>query len=82
MSGAGEGCALIEGYQMSGPKAEFGKEAIGAGLATSSHEKRYSLQEMMAEVRLERTLSALGRELLDSTEIDKIFADQRRSKAN
>jgi hypothetical protein len=41
---------------------------------------RYSLKEMLDEVGAERKHSALGRELLDSTEIGKMFANKRRGK--
>jgi hypothetical protein len=41
---------------------------------------RYSLKEMMDEVSLERKHSAMGRELLDATEIGKMFADKRHRK--
>lgn len=41
---------------------------------------RYSLQEMVEEVNLERKYSVLGRELLDATEIGKMFADKRHRK--
>jgi hypothetical protein len=44
-------------------------------------EMRYSLEEMLAEVRLERSRSALGRELLDSSEIDKLFRGRRRVRS-
>lgn len=43
-------------------------------------EVRYSLKAMMAEVRAERKNSALGRELVDSTEIDKMFTARKRKK--
>ena len=41
---------------------------------------RYSLKEMLDEVVAERKHSAMGRELLDSTEIGKMFADKRHHK--
>ena len=41
---------------------------------------RYSLKEMLEEVGAERKHSALGRELLDATEIGKMFADKRHRK--
>jgi len=43
-------------------------------------EVRYSLAEMMDEVRAERKQSALGREMVDSTEINKMFAGRKRKK--
>ena len=41
---------------------------------------RYSLKEMVDEVNMERKHSVMGRELLDATEIDKMFADKRHRK--
>ena len=41
---------------------------------------RYSLKDMVEEVNLERKHSVLGRELLDATEIGKMFADKRHRK--
>ena len=41
---------------------------------------RYSLKEMLGEVATERRHSAMGRELLDATEIGKMFADKRHHK--
>ena len=41
---------------------------------------RYSLKEMLEEVNMERKHSVLGRELLDATEIGKMFADKRHRK--
>lgn len=41
---------------------------------------RYSLNEMLEEVVAERQHSAVGRELLDATEIGKMFADKRNRK--
>ncbi len=65
---------------MSDPKTETGAVQTSEGLNSQVKGMRYSLKEMMAEVRLERKHSALGRELLDSTEIDKMFTDRRRKK--
>lgn len=39
---------------------------------------RYSLAEMMREVRAERKVSALGRELVDVHEIETMFSKRRR----
>ena len=41
---------------------------------------RYSLKEMVDEVNWERQHSVMGRELLDATEIGKMFADKRHRK--
>ncbi len=41
-------------------------------------EVRYSLREMMKEVEAERKHSVLGRELVDKTEIRKMFAKRKR----
>ena len=43
------------------------------------HEARYSLKEMMQEVAVERKQSAFARELVDTTEIKKIFKERRRA---
>jgi len=43
-------------------------------------EVRYSLREMVAEVREERKQSALGRELVDATEIKKMFGNRKQRK--
>ena len=48
--------------------------------ASHVHGLRYSLKEMLEEVSAERKHSAVGRELLDSTEIGKMFADKRHRK--
>lgn len=78
--GVDEGCSVIERYKMSEVKSESGKDAVSGDLNAPAHARRYSLKGMMAEVRLERTHSALGRELLDSIEIDKIFTGRRPEK--
>ena len=49
-----------------------------AELRERTKEARYSLEEMMEEVREERKESILGRELLDSTEIEKMFSTRIR----
>lgn len=41
---------------------------------------RYSLKEMMDEVAVERRESVFGRELVDSSEIDKMFLKNRKRK--
>lgn len=43
-------------------------------------EVRYSLKEMMAEVEGERKHSSLGRELVDSNEIGKLFTFRKKKK--
>jgi hypothetical protein len=43
-------------------------------------EYRYSLREMIEEVKIERRDSQFGRQLVDSTEIDKMFTKARRKK--
>ncbi|WP_269525823.1 hypothetical protein [Coraliomargarita parva] len=43
-------------------------------------EVRYSLRSMLDEVRNERKSSALGRELIDHTEIEKMFSNRKRIK--
>lgn len=51
-----------------------------ASEAPVADELRYSLKVMIAEVRSERAHSVLSRELVDSSEIKKMFADRRRQK--
>jgi len=41
---------------------------------------RYSLKEMMEEVAIDRRDSVFGRELVDATEIEKMFSKQVRKK--
>jgi hypothetical protein len=41
---------------------------------------RYSLKEIMEEVAIDRRDSVFGRELVDETEIDKMFGKQVRKK--
>ena len=41
---------------------------------------RYSLKDMMDEVAVERRESVFGRELVDSSEIDKMFLKNRKRK--
>lgn len=41
---------------------------------------RYSLKEIMEEVAIDRRDSVFGRELVDATEIDKMFGKQVRKK--
>ncbi|WPJ96632.1 hypothetical protein SH580_02810 [Coraliomargarita algicola] len=41
---------------------------------------RYSLKEIMEEVATDRRDSVFGRELVDATEIDKMFGKQMRKK--
>lgn len=43
-------------------------------------EVRYSLKEMLAEVEGERKQSTLGRELIDTNEIGKLFTERKRKK--
>lgn len=50
---------------------------------TAPHEilsVRYSLKEMIDEVSVERRESVFGRELVDSSEIDKMFSKNRKRK--
>lgn len=45
-------------------------------------EVRYSLKAMMEEVQVERRQSELGREVVDSAEINKMFSSRKRKKKN
>ena len=44
------------------------------------NEVRYSLRELMAEVAEERRVSAMGRELVDVHEIEKMFSNARKRR--
>jgi len=44
------------------------------------NEVRYSLKAMLEEVQDERKTSSLGRELVDSNEIGKLFSAKKRKK--
>ena len=46
----------------------------------SRGEQRYSLKDMIQEVQFERKESHFGRQLVDSTEIDKMFSKRKRKK--
>lgn len=50
------------------------------GNSKPQKEYRYSLSELVEEVRVERRDSQFGRQLVDSTEIDKMFSKKRRKK--
>lgn len=41
---------------------------------------RYSLREILEEVRIERRDSQFGRQLVDSTEINQMFGKAKRKK--
>ncbi|PXA04900.1 hypothetical protein DDZ13_02750 [Coraliomargarita sinensis] len=43
-------------------------------------EYRFSLREMLHEVKVERRDSQFGRQLVDATEIDKMFSKSKRKK--
>lgn len=44
------------------------------------HEVRYSLKDILEEVESEREDSSIGQEIVDQTEISKLF--KRKKKAN
>lgn len=44
-------------------------------------EVRYSLPEMLAELKLERRSSMFAMEILDQVEIERIFQSKRRTNA-
>lgn len=46
----------------------------------SKREVRFSLRELVNEVKVERRDSHFGRQLVDSTEIDKMFSKNKRKK--
>lgn len=41
---------------------------------------RYSLREIIEEVKIERRDSQFGQQLVDATEIDKMFSKTKRKK--
>jgi hypothetical protein len=47
---------------------------------SSTRGLRYSLKEMMAEVVIDRRDSVFGRELVDASEIEKMFSKRVRKK--
>ncbi|MBW7894998.1 MAG: hypothetical protein H3C27_07765 [Opitutaceae bacterium] len=52
----------------------------GAGKALLS-EVKYSLPEMLEEIKLERTADSFAMEKLDHLEINKLFKAKRRAKS-
>lgn len=55
-------------------------ETSPASAAPSVQGVRYSLKEMMAEVVIDRRDSVFGRELVDASEIEKMFSKRVRKK--
>lgn len=55
-------------------------EAPTSSAKPSAGEYRYSLREIIEEVNIERRDSQFGRQLVDSTEIDKMFSKTKRKK--
>jgi len=55
-------------------------EAPTSSAKPSPGEYRYSLREMIEEVKIERRDSQFGRQLVDATEIDKMFSKTKRKK--
>ena len=43
-------------------------------------DNRYSLKAMIQEVQIERRESQFGRQLVDATEIEKMFSKSRRKR--
>ena len=50
------------------------KKKSGAGL----HEVRYSLSDLLKEVQAEKETSSLGQEIVDQTEISKLFNRKKK----
>ena len=67
---------------MSESEETSGGAGGGEQLSGSPHirEVRYSLARMMEEVKAERKNSALGEELVDTTEISKMFKQRKRKR--
>jgi len=43
-------------------------------------EVRYSLRELLAEVQQEREGSSIGQEIVDQSEIEKLFSSKKRTR--
>ena len=54
--------------------------AVSTPIKRRAQGLRYSLKEMVDELNWERKHSVMGRELLDATEIGKMFADRRQRR--
>lgn len=52
------------------------EEAAAAGLA----EVRYSLRDLIEEVQAEREGSSIGQEIVDQTEISKLFDKRKKGR--
>lgn len=55
-------------------------EQTNSGTAPAHEDRRYSLRAMKEEVEYERKNSNFGRQLVDSTEIEKIFSKRIQKK--
>lgn len=63
------------------PQKDQALEAVYSSTGSSDPVgARYSLKAMMEEVKVERQESVFGRELVDTTEIDKMFSKRIRKK--
>lgn len=66
---------------MGDPHNERASDAVYSSTGSSDPVgARYSLKSMMEEVKVERQESVFGRELVDTTEIDKMFSKRIRKK--
>jgi len=63
-----------------GESSSEANEEHAPGSPGPPREARYSLREMLAEVKEERRGTALGRELVDATEIKKMFGARKRKR--
>jgi hypothetical protein len=48
--------------------------------ASLLREVRYSLRQLLTEVKQEREGSTIGQEIVDQTEISKLFTSKKRSR--
>lgn len=66
---------MSEGFQHSASSGDISPSGL-----SDPKGGRYSLKEMMEEVAMERRESVFGRELVDTTEIEKMFSKKIRKK--
>ena len=62
---------------MKGDEIEF---PSADGILTEVQEIRYSLPQLLKELEIERTSSVFSKEILDQTEISKIFTQKKRAR--
>ncbi len=48
--------------------------------STQLHSVKYSLPELLEELKIERTSSVFAKEILDQLEISKIFTERKKAR--